>query len=257
MTVQAFDEAYLSERAPVRFSRLKAMAQSPAHYRHAMLEPSQQTESMRRGSYTHALVLGTASKWVTFDGIRRGKFWDAFQLDHADKEIITPNEAAPCEAMAKAVARNADAMALLTGADHEQTLAWKFLGRDCEGTPDVVGLEYVADLKTTKCSQPDRFVRDATFRGYHAQLAWYLDGVNARPLEVTRRDAYVIAVESTAPYPVTVLKLTEGALEAGRKLCRLWMERLLSCELANEWPGYVQSIVGFDVTTADDLIFDD
>jgi hypothetical protein len=255
MTVLGFDSPL--EKTPVRFSRLKYMAQSPAHYHHAMLEPSQQTEAMRRGSYTHALVLGTSDRWVQYDGVRRGKFWDAFQEDHHDKEIITPGEAAPCERMAAAVRRNAEAMALIGGGVCERTIGWDFLGRACEGTPDVVGAEYVADLKTTKCSEPGRFARDATFRHYHAQLAWYLDGANSNVIDVTKRDAYVIAVESTPPYPVTVLKLTDAAIEAGRKLCRLWMERLLTCEASNEWPGYVQSVVDFDVAGDVDLDFGD
>lgn len=245
----------LAEKAPVRFSNLKHMAKSPAHYRENMINPGGQTEAMRRGSYTHALVLGTADKWVQYDGVRRGKFWDAFQDDHPHQEIISATEAAPCVAIAAAVRRHEQAMALITGGVCEQTIDWNWLGRSCQGTPDVRAPDYIADLKTTRCSEPGRFVRDATFRAYHAQLAWYLDGANASGR--TPRDAYVIAVESTPPYPVTVLKMTPSALDMGRRLCRFWMERLLACEEAERWPGYVEEVVDFDVSPELDLVFAD
>jgi len=35
------------------------------------------------------------------------------------------------------------------------------------------------------------------------------------------------------------------------------MERLLACEAANEWPGYAQSIVDFDVPDELELDFGD
>lgn len=242
---------------PVRFSQLKHMAKSPAHYHHAMLNPTPQTEAMRKGAYTHALVLGGEDRWAVYDGIRRGKEWEQFQADRPHQEILSATEAAPCRAIAAAVRRNPDAMALIVGGVCEQRIAWTMAGRQCAGTPDVAGAEYIADLKTTRCSEPGRFVRDATFRAYHAQLAWYLDGANARLLDVAKRDAYVIAVESTPPYPVTVLKMTEAALDAGRKCYRLWFERLRACEDADYWPGYVESVVDFDVAGDLELTFAD
>ena len=241
---------------PVRFSHLKNIAKSPAHYRESLLAGSRQTLQMRKGSYADAIVFGTDSEWAVYEGSRRGKAWDDFELRNAQKQIVTASEAGPCEAMAKAVLAHPEARQILRGNTVcQQRIEWSWLGRACAGTPDVQHAEYIADLKTTKCSDPRRFIRDGTFRAYHAQLAWYLDGCRARGGR--QRDVFIVAVESAAPYPVTVFKLTERALEAGRKLCRIWMERLLTCERDWAWPGYVQSVVDFDVEDELELNFEE
>lgn len=245
-----------TEREPVRFSRLKLMAQSPAHYIHAVTHPSAPSVAMRRGSYTDALLFGTAGGWAVYDGQRRGKAWDAFELEHAAKQTITASEAAPCAAMANMLSKHSEAMELLRNGTRQNTIGWRFLGRECSGTPDVWNRTRVVDLKTTRCSEPRRFVRDALFRAYHAQLAWYLDGVRLCGAG-TPSEAYIVAVESTPPHPVTVLRLTDNAIDAGRKACRIWLEQLLACEAAERWPGYVESAVDFDVETDVELTFGD
>jgi hypothetical protein len=238
------------EREPVRFSSLEKIAQSPAHYQVA----ARQTATMRKGSYSHALLLGTSDHWAIYDGVRRGKEWESFKADHDGKEILSRSESSDAIALAEAVERHRDAMALLREGEQEKRLEWEFLGRNCAGTPDVRHADRIVDLKTTRCSEPGRFVRDATFRLYHAQLAWYLDGVTLSGVG-TPREAWIVAVESTPPYPVTVLKLTDNALNAGRRACRLWMERLLACEAADSWPGYCEAAVDFDVAEDVELSF--
>lgn len=55
-----------------------------------------------------------------------------------------------------------------------------------------------------------------------------------------------------------MLRLTPRALEEGEKLNRSWIERLDGCELADEWPGYTQSILDLDVPddASDALLID-
>lgn len=241
---------------PLRFSRLKLIAKSPAHYLHALSNPQPDTINMRRGSYTDALLFGTTDQWRVYDGDRRGKAWTAFELEHAAFRIITAKEVAPCDGMARALRRDPDAMRLLTEGTRQHTIGWRFLGRDCSGTPDVYTGTRVADLKTTRCSDPGWFVHEAKRMGYLAQLAWYMDGVAACGLG-NPSEAYIVAVESTPPHPVTVFRLTDSAIDVGRRACRIWMERLLACELADEWPGYVQSVVDLDVDDDVELTFGD
>jgi hypothetical protein len=242
---------------PCRFSWLKAMALSPLHCAHSAEKGWEQSLAMRMGSAVHAILFG--QPYALWSGkVRNGKAWEAFQEEHHDALILNARELAEAQGVASAVEQHKEASRLLFADDAviEQRIHWKTLGRECAGTPDVRAGGYIVDLKTTKCADPQRFIRDATFRAYHAQLAWYLDGVLQAGLG-TPAEAYIVAVESTPPHPVTVLKLTDNAIDQGRRMCRVWLERLLACERANHWPGYVESVVDFDVDVPFELEFGD
>jgi hypothetical protein len=241
---------------PVRISDLKRIGQSPAHYR-AAVESS--GSHVAKGSAVHSVLLGgqhvTCYDRVTEAGAaapRRGQHWEAFKAAHAGDLILTRDEVAQVDGMVEAVRACPEAMRVLDGVK-EQTLTWDISGRACRGTPDVRSDQYVTELKTTRSSDPRRFMWDAIKMGYYAQLAWYLDGaVKARV--GTPDAAFVVAVESTAPYVVTVFRVTERALEQGRRTYRLWFERLMACEEADEWPGYVQSVVPLDVPESEEAL---
>jgi hypothetical protein len=240
---------------PVRFSHLKSMARSPAHYRHSVEEVREDSRHLRLGRALHCLLLGGKQLSIYPGAARRGKEWDKFEALNTGNEIVLASEYIIAEEMERSVRRNPEAMRLLEGV-REQRIEWDFLGRRCAGTPDA-HREVLTELKSTKCSEPGRFVRDGIWYAYNAQMSWYRQGIIASGTG-NPRECYVVACESTAPYPVTVLRMTDRALGQGEKLCRLWMERLLACEQADEWPGYVQGIVDFDVPDDDlGLVFED
>jgi len=245
---------------PVRFHHLKAMGRSAAHARLVMdREESEAQEDrvpvLQRGTAVHSLVLGVGKRIVAYPGaVRRGKKWNAFAAANSDAEILTSTEYEKSNRMAESVAGNKMAMEVLKG-QRETSITWKFLHRDCRATPDVADYSgYVTELKTCATSEPFRFTGQALRYGYHGQLAWQMDGVIASGLGKPTA-AFIVAVESSAPYPVTVLRLTERALEKGRGLYSLWLERLLTCERDNLWPGYCESVVEMDVPDELELTF--
>lgn len=232
---------------PVRFSHLKHMARSPAHYLHA-LHDDRQTAAMRLGKLVHAVILG--GQYVVYEGERRGNAWTAFEEQNAGQEIVTSKELATAQAMADAVARHPEAKFLL-GGPHEQELSWKLAGRECQAHVDVVGGLHITELKTGQTSQPGRFEWHALRMQYHAQLAWYLDAM--RMIGSPRSNAYILIVEAYAPHVVTAFQVTERALEEGRKLYRVWFEQLRSCEQTDCWPGYCEAILPLDVRDDDSV----
>jgi len=233
---------------PVRFSKLKKLAQSPLHYLQSCQDDSASTTATRIGSGTHALVFGQPH--AVYPDRRAGKVWDAFEAANADRPIMNAREHDTAQAILRALASNPLASSLLfaPGAIVEERITWERDGRACAGTPDVYSDGALVDLKTTKCAEPERFVRDATWRGYHAQLAWYAQGLAANNRPVS--DLYIVAVESLAPHPVTVLHLDASAWLAGDALVASWWERLRVCEASNHWPGYTDAMVRFGVEDA-------
>lgn len=237
----------------VRFSALKRFSQSAAHYLYQVQRADDDdTLALRLGRGTHALLFSQPlAVWT--GKVRSGKAWEAFEAEHADKVILNVREHDQARGVADAIMRHADASALLfDGTTIEQRVDWTIEGRACRGTPDAVRAEWIVDLKTTVCAAPDRFTRDAQFRAYHAQIAWYLDGLRAAGKPVPT-DSYLVAVEKSPPFPVVVLELTERAVDMGRRLYRLWWEQLMNCERNGHYPGYAATTLPFDVDAPVDL----
>ena len=265
---------------PVRFSALKNIARSPAHYRHACQRWDDANPLCRKlGTATHALAFephrvvvyqgGTWTRDVTSKGTgktktvttrysatRSGAYWKAFQKEHAGKVIVTPGEYKTASEMAEALQSDPLVRPFLfsPGLKLEKRIEWTIGGRKCAGTPDAFGLAdghglVVPDLKTARTAEPERFMSAARWASYPAQATWYADAL----LELGHgwHAPMLIAIESTPPYPCVPFKLTERVIEMGRRQYMGWLERLKVCEDSNEWPGYVQAVADFDVPDED------
>lgn len=229
---------------PVRFSRLKNMGQSAAHYEDS-LRHNIDKEEYQFGRAVHSIVLG-GTPVIAYPGRRQGKAWVEFREAHAAYEILNAADYDRAHRCADKVMKSSDARALIDWSEHEKQIEWTNIGRACSSRLDMVGHDFVADLKTTRCSKPGRFDKDAIWMHYHGQIAWYqqaAEWLKKRPFP----RGYVVAVESARPFNVVVFELTQRALEAGRKQNRLWLEQLLACEAADEWPGYAQTVVALDI----------
>lgn len=231
---------------PVHFSTLKHIQRSPAHYRHAADNYTFSSSSQRLGTAVDILLLGDATLVSSYEGKRGGPDWRAKVEANPDVQLFTKTDLAKAIAMAESVNRHAQALELLRG-ERQQRIEWSWLGRDCAGTPDVFRAgDILTELKTGSSAHPERFMSAAKFYGYHAQLAWYRRALIESGLG-TVASAWIVAVESAPPFPVTVFRMTDNALEMGERMCRAWMERLLVCEASDQWPAYSETAVPFDV----------
>lgn len=235
---------------PVRQSNLKLMARSPAHYLHGAQHGIGKTNSLEHGAAVDAMVYGTQPVLAYPGAVRRGAEYEAFRAEHPGAIILTRTEYDRAAAVARALQRNELAARIRDG-QRQQEIRWQIDGRDCIGTPDAFSDEHVSDLKTCESSAPERFVWNVRRYAYHAQLAWYRNGLllsgRANP-----QACYLVAVESRPPHVVTVFRLTERTLEQGTRAWRLWWERLRVCEQTGEWPGYAQTDVDLDIDDAED-----
>jgi hypothetical protein len=233
---------------PVRFSRLKLMGKSAAHYRAGF---GGESGAMRKGTAVHSFMLGGQDKVAVYTGRRDERIaaWRDFQAANDGKTILIPSELAAADGMRAALEAHPRAMDLLSGIQ-EQRIEWTDLGRACAGTPDAVhllanGKKVGVELKTCVTSHPERFTWQCRKMSYHAQCAWYKHGLERTlaypPGAVT--EFFVVVVETTVPHPVTVFRLDEESLRMGHKQCRLWLEQLLVCERAGHFPAYAENDV--------------
>jgi len=237
---------------PVRFSALKNMALSPAHYRWYADHPIKQTKPMLYGDALDSLLFGT-KEVLTFDGAsRRTKAWTIFADENPEAVLLLAPEREQVDGMLASLQANSEAMDWLRGTVQTK-IEWEMNGRKCSGTPDAFTRNRVAELKSTRSANPDRFQNDGRHRAYHAQLAWYHNGLHELGLVDKNADCAIVAVESSPPYPVTIFKLTGRAYDEGTKLWRLWFERLLVCEQSEKWPAYCESIVPFETPDTEGL----
>ncbi len=236
---------------PVRFSRLKLMGKSAAHYE---LGRTDETASLRKGSAVHSFLLGEERRVQLYEGKRdkRIKVYQEFLEEHPDADILSPREFEDVDGMRRALRKHRRAMELLDGI-REERIEWTLAGRACAGTPDVVqlrpdGSKVLVELKTAQSSAPQLFQWQARKLAYHAQIAWYARGLETAmaytPGPVVEQ--YIVAVESSPPYPVTVVRVMPSMRIAGDKQCRIWFEQLLVCERTGRFPPYVDGDVEWE-----------
>jgi len=232
----------------LHFSDLKHIAKSPAHYLYAVMHERKQEGHERLGTALHLLLLGQPERVILYDGRRYGKKYDEwFAKQPLGAVVVNPTEAGHLREMALSVQNHPSAWQLLRDQQTcEQMMQWNWLGRACEGTPDSFSLENLVELKTGRTVQPTRFVSQGRWFGYHAQLAWYRRGLIESGFG-TPASLWIVAAESAPPYPVTVFRLTEQAIEQGERACRAWLEQLKVCEESGSWPAYTEAVVPFDV----------
>jgi len=240
--MSAYDD--YSTTPGVRWSALKVMQESPAHYRAALEQPSKETDALTVGRLVHSLTLEpdtVGDEYTVWDGGRRaGKAWTEFVEAAGARTVVKADDWGMAHDVASAVRAHPIMARLLDGAECEQAVTWtdRETGLPCKALIDLYHPETgtLLDLKTTRSTCPRRFASQAASLGYHGQLAHYRAGLEANGRPVTR--VLIAAVEKVPPYDVVVFDLTDsGAMETGAHLRRTLLDTLADCIDRDEWPG--------------------
>jgi hypothetical protein len=248
----AMDRDSYDALARVNFSSLKHLSRSPAHYRHYLTEPPDDTDAKKVGRVVHLAAFEPekfrASIAVWDGGTRRGKDWDQFRERNIGRELLTEAEYEKCMAIQRAVRADARAMAYVSDGRGEVSLAWTLEAKDrgansytvaCKGRIDFDAQTAIVDLKTTKDGSPEGFGRQVWGLKYYVQAAWYVDGY-ARATGI-RKPYVIVAVENFAPYIVTTYRVPERHLHLGREEYWHWLDQLAYCRETSRWPGYAET----------------
>ena len=184
-------------------SALKAFNRSPNHYIQYLTGPRKASKAMAFGSALHCAVLEPDE----FDS----RYAIAPKLD---KRTTAGKQAHA--AFVEAVDRCGPAMEMLEQAlAFEQVRTEPINGVPFKGIADIVGPDFVADLKTAQDGSPNGFQRSAANLHSHLQAAAY-----RRLWHVP--NFFWIVVETEAPWNVVVYKQDDASnVKADAKLLKL------------------------------------
>ena len=226
----------------LHFSSLKLMSQSPLHFRHHLDNPTVCTPAMRIGTAVHRLILGGELPPI-FDGTRRGAAWEAFKARYEKPdEILSQGEMDKAINIAEGAKGHPNLIASLLGAEFEVPLEWEMNGIHCATRGIDIQLQTChRDLKTCRTVQPDRLLRDCEQRLYHAQLAWYEIGREVKHGFKRTAPHSLVCVESSPPYDVVIVEMSDAMIESGKSACFKWFEEYCVCASSNSWPGYTNA----------------
>ncbi len=241
---------------PLHWSHLRHFAESPAHYRYYLDHPVVATPAMKFGSLVHKLVLGVAPQsFVVYDGHRRGNAWKEFKEQHEGVEIVTAAEWRRASECADAIKSDPVTGPLVRDGLREHRMEWSVAGRPCAGTPDLNGRD-VNDLKISAVVSPDRFKWHCRRMLWHAQLAWYADGVHSAQGQPPEK-CHIIVCAPKPPFVPVAYRLSEETLRQGHETWLSLFHGLRTCEESDQWPGYAQEPVELDLDASElDLIID-
>jgi len=248
----------VAEDGTLHFSDLKKMALSARQYLYGVNNPIKPTTQMLIGTAVHFHLLGPrhgAKPLVIFEGKRRsGKEWDSFFARNGGAEILTAPEWERASYIAEAILVDPVARARLDGARYEVPLSWEESGFRCSTSGvDIISGAALADLKTTASTHPETWERHAFKMFYHCQMAWYRRGARANGIDCSR-GLYLLGVETSPPFEVVELELTEKMIDLADRTLSLWLEKLRQCVLScpeprafSDWPGYAAASVPWEL----------
>lgn len=231
----------------VNKSTLWNLRKSPAHYKYFLENQREDTAAFAFGRAVHAAILTPSAFKKDFaiipEGIDRrtkaGKEeYQAFVEAAAGKEILTAEDAGAVKAIVKAFKANKDAVSLLKGTKRERPIFWTDgNGVKCKCRVDAFRDGLMIDLKTAADAETETFSREALRYGYDVQAAHYIDGYQHKHSAVMP-DWYFIVIEKSEPYAINILKADLGFIDHGFIVRQQLIEKLLSCQEQDSFPGY-------------------
>lgn len=222
--------------------------QTPAHYKFGERVTS---AAFDLGEACHLAILQPElfeTQVVRGPDDRRGNKWkdiaEACQIE--GKLLLTSGDYDASLAIRDAVHADAWINSIITGGKPliEASAYWTdpTTGVLCRCRPDLYreDLGIILDVKTTTSAHPGEFGKSVANYGYHAQEAFYSDGMraNRKPVE----GFVFLAWEKKSPYAKSVFELPPAIVEEGRAICKAALRTYATCQRGNHWPAYAGGV---------------
>lgn len=210
------------------WSEIKPLGRSVAHF-FAALNGKRSTPALSMGSAADCAALEPHifKTLPVYDGVRRGKEWEAFKATHAGQTILTRDEHDTAEAMAEVLRRDPHASRHLSGGKSQVTVLWTVDGIGIKSRLDYLNGS-VVEYKTTVDASPGPrgFGSQVARYDYLGQAAAYVDAI----AQAGERKRHVfIAQEKEPPYVCQVYLTPAADLLVGRQRYRELLEKWVAC----------------------------
>lgn len=243
------DQQYHADRTQLSSTGARKIMACPARFKYEQDHPPAPKRAWDFGKLAHRLVLGEGSPIQVIDADN----W----LSKAAKEardtayangvvpVLRSEYDAACQ-MRDSVMAHPTAGGIFAEGTAELSGYWRDEPTEVglRFRPDwmttVGGTVWCVDLKTTVNAEPNEFARSIAKWGYHAQASFYLRGLR-EGYGIDARFIFV-AVEKTAPYPVSVIELDDEAIAAGDRMNREAIDLYAHCIKTDTWPAYDDGI---------------
>jgi exodeoxyribonuclease VIII len=248
------NKMYHADVSRISKSGLDLIAKCPAKYWHKYLDPNREQEKK-----TEALIVGNAFHVLTLEAdifphhfIVKPKFSgtgsvakrEAFELEHADKEIITMEQYDQVRRMRDSVLAHPIAAKLLSDGFAERVNTWTDPRTDapCKSRMDWFNtkMNFIVDLKSTEDASSEGFSKSSFKYRYHVQAPFYFDGAVANRMQPN--GFIFIAVEKNPPYLANLFYMEDEVMDFGRSIYRSDLATYMECRQNNKWPGYDQAV---------------
>lgn len=238
----------------INISMLLNGRQTMAHLKYAMQNRDEQTDAMKVGSALHCAVLEPEffnARYVAFTGARRqGKGWDDFENSNLDRTILTLPQMTDVLHMRDSLLKFTPMKRMLESKGNgEMTAVWRDVetGIICKGMIDRVcewnGWQVLLDVKTCLEASRDAFSKTIGNYGYHARVAWYLDGMESilKSKNPMGRRFFFFLVEKQPPHLCNWFDAhddNDALVNEGRKVYRRILNQYANSMKTGEWTGY-------------------
>jgi hypothetical protein len=233
--------------------RLGLLSKSPAHLKHEINTPREETQALKIGKAIHAAILEPSefvNHFVQMPKLdartKEGKAKrDDFLAIHSRSTILSEDEYRQVMNIGVAVRSHKIVSNLLNTTTHTEISGFfkdKETGIECKMRADAICAKHglIWDIKSTDDASPTSFESSIFKFGYHRQAAFYLNGANALGLNI--KHFLIVAAEKTAPFACAVYRLSDEAIELGREENAVLITKYARCVEANEWPSYPEII---------------
>jgi hypothetical protein len=251
-------DEYHADRTSISSSGLRALLPPgcPAQFKYDRDHPQAPKREFDLGHAAHKLVLGEGEEIVVTehdDWRTKAAREERDDIRAAGAVPLLFHEGEQVTAMAEAIRQHPLAGPLFTSGNGlaEQSIYWTDTrtGVRCRCRPDWMphrpegGRLVVVDYKTAKAVDDNSLQRAVYERAYHAQAAFYLDGVKAAGLHGDQEPAFIFAFQAkTPPYLVHLVELDFPALTLGAARNERALRIYADCERTGNWPGFNNAI---------------